>query len=173
MTLKLRQLTNKDRWAYGLFWSWNIIFLAFMGFGFAPRMLPDLLDSVRAGDIPASFLINGLALSLIPLVAVILGLTVLRNAPGGLFALGYVVEGPLMLMLAVRLFLIRQANPGLTVVMIITGLGMAAFLWQLLDPEIEQQQRFLQERGCHVIQGFLFSSPVEGRQEMPEFTVTN
>lgn len=137
MTIKLRQLTNKDRWAYGLFWSWNIIFLAFMGFGFAPRMLPDLLNSVRAGDIPASFLINGLALSLIPLVAVILGFTVLRNEPAGLFALGYVVEGPLMLMLAVRLFLIRQVNPGLTVVMIITGLGMAAFLWQVLDVGIE------------------------------------
>jgi putative PEP-CTERM system integral membrane protein len=141
MTVKLRQLTNKDRWAYGLFWSWNIIFLAFMGFGFAPRMLPELLNSVQAGDIPASFLINGLALSLIPLITVILGLTVLRNAPASLFALGYVVEGPLMLMLAVRLFLIRQGNPGLTLVMVITGLGMAAFLWQLLDPEIEKRGR--------------------------------
>ena len=56
------------------------------------------------------FLIYALVLACIPLAAVLLGLTVLRDQPGKLFALGYVVEGPLMLMLAVRFFAVRQAS---------------------------------------------------------------
>jgi hypothetical protein len=38
-----------------------------------------------------------------------------------------------MLLLAVRLFAIRQATPGIILPMIIALLGMGAFLWYLLD----------------------------------------
>jgi putative PEP-CTERM system integral membrane protein len=127
-------------WGYGLFWSWNLIFLAFMVLGFAPRLLPELLTSVRAGIVPLPFLFYGLALTSIPLIAIILGLTVFRRAPARLFALGYAVEGPLMLMLAIRFFLIRQAPPGLNVLLGIATLGMAAFLWQLLKPKPEEEE---------------------------------
>lgn len=130
--------TARDRWAYGLFWSWNVIFLAFMTLGFAPNMLPSLLIDVQAGAVPAAFLIYALVLTCIPAAAVVLGLTVLRRAPARLFALGYVVEGPLMLILAIRFFLIRQATPGFTYLLALAGLGMAAFLWQLLDPELQR-----------------------------------
>ena len=44
----LLEVTNPRGWAYGLFWSWNIIFLAFMLFSFAPQLLPDMLTA-RAG----------------------------------------------------------------------------------------------------------------------------
>ena len=120
--------------AFGLFWSWNLIFLAFMSLGFAPTLLPEIFNSVRTGIIQASFLVYALVLALIPVGAVLLGLTVLRRAPGRLFALGYVVEGPLMLLLAVRFFAIRQAVPGTITLLVIALLGMAAFLWDLLNP---------------------------------------
>ncbi len=84
MTIQTNNPTLKDILAYGLFWSWNIIFLAFMVLGFAPRLLPDLLLEVRSGTIPANYLVYALVLSVIPLLAVILGLTVLRRAPGRL-----------------------------------------------------------------------------------------
>jgi putative PEP-CTERM system integral membrane protein len=71
--------------------------------------------------------VNGLVLSLIPLAAVILGLTILKRQPSSLFAMGYVVEGPLMLLLVIRFFVIRQATLALTVLMVIALLGMAAF----------------------------------------------
>jgi len=142
MTNQTFNLTWKSRIAYGLFWSWNIIFLAFMVLGFAPRLLPDTLLEVRNGTIPVAYLIYALVLSIVPLLAVILGLTLLRRAPGRLFALGYVVEGPLMLILAIRFFLIRQATPALTFLLITAWLGMAAFLWHTLDPEIERRGRF-------------------------------
>ncbi len=118
---------------YALFWSWNLIFLAFMSFGFAPIILPEIFTAVRVGTIQATFLLFGLVLASIPVAAVVLGLTVLRRSPSRLFALGYVIEGPLMLMLAVRFFAIRQATYGTASLMVIALLGMAGFLWYLLE----------------------------------------
>jgi len=139
MNIQLTKSTRRERWASGLFWSWNVIFLAFMIFGFAPRVLPEVYLEVRSGIIPGAYLVYALVLACIPLAAVILGLTVLRRAPARLFALGYVIEGPLMLMLAIRFFLIRQATPSLIYLMVVAGLGMAAFFWQVIDPEIERR----------------------------------
>ena len=132
-----------DYFAYGLFWSWNAIFLAFMVLGFAPQVVPNLLVEVRAGLIPLNYLAFALVLSSIPLIAVLLGSTVLRKKPRKLFALGYVVEGPLMLLLAVRFFLIRQAPPSLTLLLVVAFLGMGTFLWYLLDPQIERRGRLV------------------------------
>ena len=131
--LKNTRTTRLQDVQYGLFWSWNLIFLAFMAFGFAPVLLPNTFDAVRTGIIPFSFLVYALVLALIPVACVILGLTVLRRAPSRLFALGYVIEGPLMLILVIRFFVIRQATPGLLYPMALALLGMAAFLWTQLD----------------------------------------
>ncbi len=125
--------TSWEMFQFFLFWSWNLIFLAFMSLGFAPVMLPETITAVLTGMIPAAYLGYALVLALVPVFCVILGLTVLRRAPGRLFALGYVIEGPLMLLLAVRFFLIRQATPGVSITLMIALLGMAAFLWTLLD----------------------------------------
>ncbi len=143
------QKTWRDYLASGLFWSWNVIFLAFMTLGFAPRILPNLLVDVSTRIVPIQFLFYGLVLASIPLIAVIIGFTVLRGSPMKLFALGYVVEGPLMLLLVVRFFVIRQASPGLVALIIFAVLGMAAFLWHLLDPLVEQRSSFW--RWLHLI----------------------
>src|SRR3990170_8138764 len=123
-----KRYTRLDWLQFGLFWSWNLIFLAFMSFGFAPIVLPETFSAVRTGMIPASYLLYALVLALVPVMAVILGLTSLRRSPSRLFALGYVIEGPLMLLLAVRFFAIRQATPGITLLLGLALLGMAAFL---------------------------------------------
>ena len=47
-----RLYRNKEWLAFFLFWSWNLIFLAFMGFGFAPVLLPETIKAVRTGLIP-------------------------------------------------------------------------------------------------------------------------
>jgi putative PEP-CTERM system integral membrane protein len=137
----VRQLFNPRAWAYGLFWSWNLIFLAFMLLGFAPLILPELLTAVRAGEVPEAFLITGLALTMIPVVAVVLGLTILRREPGRLFALGYGVEGPLMLLLALRFFLVRDLTPVVAVMLTIAGLGLLTYLWELLDKNMHAHER--------------------------------
>ena len=139
----MKKLKNKNMWAYLLFWSWNVIFLAFMLFGFAPTLLPELLTAVQAGTIPVNFLVYGTILAVIPLLAVILGLTWLRREPGKLFVLGYGVEGPMMLVLAVRFFLIQQATLAVTFVLVIAALGILTLLWTLLDRKIEERGALL------------------------------
>ncbi|MBE2224259.1 MAG: hypothetical protein IAF02_22155, partial [Anaerolineae bacterium] len=139
----MKKLKNKNMWAHLLFWSWNTIFLAFMLFGFAPTLLPELVTAVQAGTIPVSFLVYGTILALIPLLAVILGATLLRREPGKLFVLGYGVEGPLMLILAVRFFLIQQATPAVTFVLLIAVAGILTLLWTLLDRRINERESIL------------------------------
>lgn len=131
--------TRLEGFQYFLFWSWNLIFLAFMSFGFAPVILPEIFTSVRTGITPVSFLLYGLLLACVPVAAVVLGLTVLRRSPQRLFALGYVVEGPLMLVLALRFFAIRQATPGTSLLFLVAMIGISAFLWWLLDRRAGQR----------------------------------
>ena len=152
----IRWLANPRGWAYGLFWSWNIIFVAFMLLGFAPRLLPELLSAVGAGTIPAIFLISAVALTAIPVAAVLLGLTLLRRSPGRLLALGYAVEGPLMFMLAVRFFAVREATLAVAALMSIAMLGMLTVLWQLLDRNIDVRGAWLTHLRVIGLTVFLF-----------------
>jgi putative PEP-CTERM system integral membrane protein len=50
---------------------------------------------------------------------------------------GYAVEGPLMLLLAIRFFLVRDAIPAVNLILGVAGVGMAAFLWSALDRRAE------------------------------------
>lgn len=134
-----RSISNSGVLGYGLFWAWNLIFLAFMLLGFAPLILPSLLIGAQANIVPVSFAATALLLIFIPIVAVILGATVLRREPGKLFALGYAVEGPLMLLVAIRLFVVREMTTLMAFVFVIAALGMLAFFWQLLDRKIDQR----------------------------------
>ena len=135
----IRKIFNLTVWGYALFWGWNIVFLAFMFLGFAPNVLPELVTAVRGGLIPPQFLVYGLTLVSVPVAAVVLGLTLLRGQPDKQFALGYGVEGPLMIMLFVRFFVIGQATPAVIFIMGVAALGIAALLWQLLDPHIDRR----------------------------------
>ena len=126
--------------AYALFWSWNLIFLAFMLFGFAPQILPEVLNAVRTGLIPTQFLIYGIILASIPAIAVIIGATVLRKQPGQLLMLGYGVEGPLMIILGARFFLIRQTTPATIMLLTVAGLALLTYLWQILDRRIDERR---------------------------------
>ncbi|MCP4422914.1 MAG: TIGR02921 family PEP-CTERM protein [Chloroflexi bacterium] len=139
MKNKLRKLLNKQAWEAGLFWSWNLIFLAFMFLGFAPTVLPEMIQAARAEDIPAPFLIYAGVLTLIPAIAVAMGFIWLRREADDLFAVGYGVEGPLMLILAVRFFIVRQSTPAVTLILAVAGLGALTFLWHILDKKIEQR----------------------------------
>jgi putative PEP-CTERM system integral membrane protein len=143
MNIEIKKKNRLDIFAYALFWSWNVIFLAFMVFGFAPRLLPEVILAISTGTLPVLYLVYAILLTCIPLVAVILGVTSLRRAPAHLFALGFVVEGPLMILLAIRFFVIRQSTPGIQFLLAIAMLGMLAFLWRLLDRHSKPRSRLL------------------------------
>lgn len=137
MKTQLRRLINTGILSYLLFWAWNAIFLAFMLLGFAPLILPDLVTAASAGIVPVAYVAYAALLITIPVVCVILGLTLLRREPHKLFALGYAVEGPLMLLIVIRFFVVRELTPALTFVFVIAALGMVTFVWELLDKKID------------------------------------
>lgn len=137
MNKTFKQLLFTPAWSYLLFWAWNAIFLAFMLLGFAPLILPGVFLASQANIVPPSILLTALLLIMIPVLAVISGITVWRREPRKLFAFGYAVEGPLMLLIAVRFFVVRELTPVLTLVFVLAGLGMLAFVWQLLDKKID------------------------------------
>jgi putative PEP-CTERM system integral membrane protein len=135
----MKESKSWHSWAYGLFWSWNLIFLAFMSLGFAPLVLPEMIRGVRTGTIPAAFLVYAAVLTAIPAATVMLGLTRLRRAPGQLLTLGYGIEGPLMLGLGLRFFVLREVTPPVALLLGVAGLGMATLLWQTLDRDVDQR----------------------------------
>jgi len=138
----LRQFFSVKIWGYGLFWSWNLIFLAFMFLGFAPNLLPEMISDVREGLIPIRYLLTAVMLTLIPALAVFLGLTRLRRSPGKLLALGYGVEGPLMVLLLVRIFAVRDATPAIDLLYVFALPGVFTLLWQILDNKIDLRGLF-------------------------------
>ena len=125
----IRNIVGTNAWGYILFWPWNLVFCAFMLFGFAPLVLVQVLISVAGGIVPPIYLVVGVILVLIPLSAVALAATVLRRSPERLFALAYGVEWPLMFMLALRFFVLRDATPGVTLILSLATLGNAVLLW--------------------------------------------
>ena len=132
----------REGWARGLFWAWNAVFLALMLFGFAPLQLPAIVESVRSGVTPPIYLVFCLVLIAIPLVASAAGLLFLRKLPYRLFALGYVVEWPLLLILLFRFAMIREGNPAITVLLVWLAIGEAAFIWHLFDRRIDESGSF-------------------------------
>ena len=126
-------------WAYGLFWSWNLIFLAFMFLGFAPLLLPEMITAVQAGQIPAAFLVTAGLLTAIPALAVILGLTILRRSPGRLIAFGYGIEGPVMLLLAIRFFVVREIILVVALLLPPPAWPGDLYMWQLFDRDIDRR----------------------------------
>jgi putative PEP-CTERM system integral membrane protein len=102
---------------FGLFWSWNVLFVSFVGFGLAPFLLPGLVSDLIRGRAPASLVVWSLVAIAVPLACTGLGLSrAYRRDPHKLLALFFAVEAPLFLVVLVRLFAVRQANAGLSTV---------------------------------------------------------
>jgi len=125
-----------------LFWTWNVIFLAIILLGFAPMQLPEMIKSVRSGVTPLIYLVFTLVLIALPIVATLIAVLVLRKRPTQLFALGYVVEWPLLMVLMFRFFFIREGNPAITVLLVWLAVAEAVFLWHLIDERIDQRAPF-------------------------------
>jgi putative PEP-CTERM system integral membrane protein len=127
-------------WAKGLFWAWNVIFLALLFFGFAPLQLPSMIQSILNGITPPIYLLYCLVIIAIPVMAVLCGALVLRKQPRKLFALGYVVEWPLLLILLFSLYLVHAGNPAITVLLVWLAIAELTFLWDLVDSKIDERR---------------------------------
>ncbi len=131
---------GKARLQSGLFWTWNIICLAFIGLGFIPQVFPQLIQSIQFGTTPIAYLVYAVVLILIPIASLLLGIFALRKSPSRLFALGYVLEWPLLLILMFRFFLIREGNLSITLLLIWLAVALTVFLWHLLDRQLDERR---------------------------------
>ena len=125
------RLLRPQFWCGFLFWFWNIVFICFMLFGFVPVVLPELFVAVRAEFIQPSFIGYGLGVTLVPVVATLVGFIWLRRDPVRLFALGYGIEAPLMMLLGLRFFLIRDMTLAVSFMLGTAVLGLLAYGWHL------------------------------------------
>lgn len=135
----IKQRFTLNNAAHLLFWTWNGIFLAFMLLGFAPTLLPEMIAAIDSGEIPLTYLTYAILITLIPAIALLLGFVRLRHQPGKLFMLGYGVEGPLMVMLLIRFFIVREMTLVVGFMLTIATIGMLTLLWHLLDPRINER----------------------------------
>jgi putative PEP-CTERM system integral membrane protein len=117
---------------YGLFWSWNVLFLVFVAFGFTPMFGISILTEWFGGDLPWGFLAYGLLLCLLPLSMVVLAAAKLRSAPAKLLGVLFAVEGPLFVLSLIRLFLLRELNPAMTFLVAGIWVSAAAYLFEQL-----------------------------------------
>jgi putative PEP-CTERM system integral membrane protein len=113
-----------------VFWSWNLVFMAFALFGGVPFLLVPLVSAVRDGFVTTDIAVAIVALFLIPTLSIVLALTVLRRQPAALLGLFYGIEAPLLLGALIRLFFLKQLNPGVVVLVTVAGVGMLTFIWQ-------------------------------------------
>jgi len=120
---------------YLVFWSWNLVFLAFVTFGVGPFVLPLLWWEIFKDAAPTALGLWTTGLLLVPLCASVAGLTrVVRSSPQKTFGLLFAVEAPLFLMALLRVFLVREMNPAMSAMFFAIGLSALVYAVSLARP---------------------------------------
>jgi putative PEP-CTERM system integral membrane protein len=115
----------------GIFWIWNVCFLLLIYFGLLPLSGFEVVRAMVDGTIPFPFVVSLLGLLLVPPICTGLGAWRLRKHPVLLMRLFYGIEAPLLVLLLLRLFVLRQTTPGSTFVLAAFGLAIATFALEL------------------------------------------
>lgn len=123
------------------FWSWNLLFLSVVLFGFTPLVVVSLIEDTVDGFVPLDLTITALALALVPALSTAAGLLWLRKDPRRLLALYFGVEAPAFLLLLGRAFLVRELTAATTFVLatvltagVVYGAGLALEVRRERDP---------------------------------------
>ena len=114
-----------------LFWSWNIIFVAFIYFGFMPIIGSHLIYGLEMGTINNDFIVFFLVILLVPILSSILGFIHLRSDSKKLLFLMYGFELPLLFLSFFRVFFLRDTTPGVIYFLLSFTIGSAFLLLNL------------------------------------------
>lgn len=112
---------------YGLFWSWNLVFLLLVTFTVAPYILWGLFLEVADGLLPPSLLVSALFVVAIPAIAALMAAWPLRQQSERWLPLMYGLEAPLLCLALFRLFALREVTPGAALLLAFLGLGILAY----------------------------------------------
>lgn len=112
---------------FGLFWSWNLVFLLVVGFAIAPYVLWHLLLEVADGLLPPSLFVSAAFVVAVPAVASLMAAWPLRTQSERWLTLMYGLEAPLFVIALFRLFALREVIAPVGVVLVFVGLGVLSF----------------------------------------------
>ncbi|MBD2258404.1 TIGR02921 family PEP-CTERM protein [Pseudanabaena sp. FACHB-2040] len=115
----------------GIFWIWNLCFLLLIYFGLLPLSGFEVVRAMVDGTIPFPFVVSLVGILVVPPVCTGLGFWRLRRHPVLLMRLFYGIEAPLLGLLLLRLFVLRETTPGSAFVLAAFGFAIATFALEL------------------------------------------
>jgi len=138
----MKNLLTANRFSYGIFWSWNILYVILfilleVNTGFSIRIIADGITGLA----PLDFTLAALVAYLLPLACILLAFSRFRHHPQKLIRLFYGAEVPLTLLCLLRLFLIREATPGISHLFFLLVAGMGGYMYGLLRNETGRGSR--------------------------------
>ncbi len=132
---------KKPIFSYGIFWTWNFIFLLLLvSLEANTFFLFGIIKNAFIGYTPLDFSLYSLALFMIPIGSIILGFTVFRKKPEQLLRLFYGVEIPLFLLFILRISVFRELTGSTTHLLVLLTLGMISYFSELITNEETRPQ---------------------------------
>ncbi len=92
------------------FWFWNLLFAYLAYLGILPILGWSLLQAIGVGVIPLPFVLSLLLLLLVPGVSIALGIRYIQQ-PQQILRIFYGIEVPLLVLVLLRLFALRELTP--------------------------------------------------------------
>lgn len=127
----LKKIFTRNVLYHGIFWWWNLTFLAILFAGLLPHVLFDILMEVLDGTIPLNLAFSAFLLSTIPLVCTGVGAIYFRREPAKLMRLFYGVEAPLLVAALVRLLLFRELPLAMEILVVVFALCVITYGYEL------------------------------------------
>jgi putative PEP-CTERM system integral membrane protein len=131
-----------------LFWISNITLLLILCVGYFPTMGMALASDSLEGKVPIDLMLPFIGLVGVPLTTAIAGTqrqqAKLKKQSLSLFDLGYALEAPILVVCAIRLFLLRDLTPTSTFLLVsgaLGWLGSCYWFWQQRQAESTDEQR--------------------------------
>jgi putative PEP-CTERM system integral membrane protein len=115
---------------HAIFWTWNLNFVAFALFSF-PTLWFELFRQTIRGVVPWNLTIFVVALVALPIASLWAGWR-FRREPRKLAELFFGLEGPLFLMIIVRLFLVRELTAASGFLLVVFFAAMASLAVELV-----------------------------------------
>lgn len=133
---KIIQFAKKPFVAYGIFWSWNILFMiVLITMESLGQFLISIIQNAFTGYTPVDFSLYSLLIFTIPIGAVIVALKKFRKKPRELLKFFYGVELPLWLVFILRISIFRELTPATAYLLFILTVGILAFFTGLVIHE--------------------------------------
>lgn len=126
---------------YSHFWIWNLLFCGVALFGIIPHILVECTVSMVTGELPVGIYLGVIGLCIIPFCSLVIGV---KYASDGalLFRYFYGVEIPLMVLLCLRGFILKQNPFSADLFLWLCALTIAYLAYTLFFRASEERSKF-------------------------------